>query len=502
MKWLGVVLILGLWILPTAAQAKPIEAKSENFILYGNVSKGNATSLLTDLEDYRAAIGLKLGISNLSREVIPVRIFTAMGPNEIEEITGAQGSAGVYLTKVDGPVFVLNSQGGFTRGKRARQVALHEYTHHLMASYSSDSYPRWFDEGIAEYLSTFKIDSKGRMSLGILDQNKARILEYVSWLPFETVFNSIRRYPFPNDDSRNTQLVKSVFYAQSWLAVHYIQSNPEYSPKFVRYIDLLNQADTPVDAFEQAFDMTVAEFESVLKAYHESNRFKMFRISSDARTNPKIDIRTLTKSELALRHAEATRHFRPGKTGYAEAEKLYQKAEQDPALSIDIIISKALYLSDLKDIDEALALILPAAEANPENSEVQRVAGMALLIKNDTGDVPNAEEIAKARAYLKAAMILDSENIPAHYFYAQTFLVSRDTPDAQAIASARTALDYYRSINFVDKNVDLAEVLIRGGQSASAVPALEKAMAWSNSKDVRYYARSQLARLGREDLKE
>lgn len=486
---------------PSHVWAKPIEARSENFVIYGNLSNGSAESLLKELEDYRAAILTKMGANDIGPELIPVKIYTASGSEDIAKLTGSKGAGGVYLTSVEGPVFVLNSRAGFTRGKRARRIALHEYTHHLLAGFSSVTYPRWFNEGLAEYLSTFEIDSKDQMRIGGLNQYHAQVFQNIKWMPYKTVLGSVRNYPFRNDDSRNTQLIKSVFYAQSWLAVHFIQSHPEYSPKFVRYIELLNQIETPPNAFEEAFDMSVDDFEKLMRAYYKKNRFMTARIAMDSRKEVEIKTREMSKAELALHHADATRHFRVSKAGYKVAEKFYQKAAKDPSLLSRINISRAHYLSNLKRHDEALALILPESERRVDDSYVQRLAGMIILNKNDTGDVPDPVEIQKARALLKTSLQLDNDNIPAHYYYAQTYIVSRDIPTAQAVGSAITGLHYYRSDNFVDKNVDLAEVLIRADKSSDAVPTLKRAMAWSRSGDVRYYAYNQLLRIQNEGVK-
>jgi len=193
-------------IFSTFASAKPLEIKSENFVLYGNVSEKSGRSLVTELEDYRAAILQRMGASSIGAEIIPVRIYVADGPKEIEKITGAVGAGGVYRTSLEGPVFVLNSKSGFRRGNRARATALHEYTHHLLASFTSTTYPRWFNEGLAEYLSTFKTNKHGHIILGQPDQDHAYALKNIKWFPVERMLSAIRNYPYPNDDSRNTNI--------------------------------------------------------------------------------------------------------------------------------------------------------------------------------------------------------------------------------------------------------------------------------------------------------
>ncbi len=486
------------WLFCVSAYAKPLEARSDSFIVYGNVSEASARDLLYELETYRSAILQHMG-ADTSAEIMPVKIYLASGPKEIEKLTGAAGSGGVYLSQIGGPVFVLNSRSGFRSGKQALKIALHEYTHHMMASFIDVHYPRWFDEGFAEYLSTFKTDKDGNIIIGRPDQDHAYALKNIRWLPFEVLLGSVRRYPFPNDSSRNTQLLKSVFYAQSWIAVHYIQSTPGYPERLAQYIRLLNSPNTPKNAFDQAFGMTPTQFGEILKAYYARNRFLSVTIKlPKTRDDIATEIDELSKPELALHMAEATRHFRPSAKGLDAAQRFYEKAVEDPALKQRVNLSKAEFYSALGEHDKAAALIKPVLDGKPHDSDVNRAAGMIWYAKNDHDAAPDPGEIAAARALLKKAMRANPDNIPAHHYYVQTYIIARDDPSPQAVSSAATSLSYYRSVNFVDSNVDYAEILMKAGKKGEAVLPLKKALAWSRNRSVRSYAFDHLRRIEAE----
>jgi len=491
--------ILGLWLslmMSAIVYAKPLEVKSQNFILYGNIGEGSAKTLLTELEDYRAAILQRMGASNLGPEIIPVRIYIADGPKEIEKLTGAVGAGGVYRTSLEGPVFVLNSRSGFRRGNKARAIALHEYTHHLLASFTTTTYPRWYSEGLAEYLSTFKTNKKGHIIIGQPEQDHAYALKNIKWFPVERMLSSVRRYPYPNDNSRNTQIAKSIFYAQSWLAVHYIQSTPGYPAKFAAYLDLLNQANTPENAFESAFGETPSEFGEKLKTYHKRNRYLTVTIAlPETRSQTEISVRVMSKSELAFHMAESIRHFEAHESGFEKALDYYAKASEDPALAARINASKAQFLGALGKYDEAVPLIETALAGNPKDTDLNRAAGMLWLFQNKNAESFDQNTVVKARKALVRAMQLNPDNVPAHFYYATSFIDSSSKPSKQAVASAQTSLDYYRSVNFVEKNMALAHVLIKADKADEAVPALQKAIAWSNSPSRRRYAKSQLERV-------
>lgn len=491
--------LFGLWLsvmFSTIAYAKPIEAKSDNFILYGNLGEGSARSLLTELEDYRAAILQRMGASQIGPEIIPVRIYIADGSKEIEKITGSVGAGGVYKTNLEGPVFVLNSRSGFSRGKRARAIAFHEYTHHLIASFSNTTYPRWFNEGYAEYLSTFKTNKQGHIIIGQPDQDHASALKNIKWFPMDRLLSAVRNYPYPNDNSRNTRLAQSIFYAQSWLAVHYIQSTPGYSQKLSTYINMLNQAKTPENAFETAFGLSPEQFGKELKTYYKRNRYLSITVKlPEDRVQSKVTMRDLSRAEMAYHSAEAIRHFQAKISGFEKAKNYYEIASTDPSLVARVNLSKAQFLGSLGKLDEASALIDTVLATQQNNTDVQRTAGMLWLSQNDEGDVPDSQKIQKARKALIRAMQLNPDNIPAHYYYARSFLKSTGKPSKQAVASAQTSLDYYRSSRFVDRNAGLAHVLLKADEREYAVPTLQKAVAWSRSASVRRYSLSQLNRL-------
>ena len=490
---------LGLWlslILSSAAFAKPLEVRSENFVLYGNIGEGSAKTLINELEEYRAAILQRMGASQFGPEIIPVRIYIADGPKEIEKLTGAVGAGGVYRTSLEGPVFVLNSRSGFRRGNKARAIALHEYTHHLLASFTNTTYPRWYDEGLAEYLSTFKTNKKGHIIIGQPDQDHAYTLKNIDWFPVERMLSAVRRYPYPNDNSRNTQIAKSIFYAQSWLAVHYIQSTPGYPKKFAAYSKLLNAANTPENAFETAFGMTPADFGKELKTYYKRNRYLSVTIAlPETRPRTEISVRDMGKAELAFHMAEAIRHFEAHEAGYEKASDYYEKASENPALQARINVSKAQFLGSLGKVNQAVPLIETALAANPNDTELNRVAGMLWVRQYADAPVPDEKKLKKARKTLNRAMQLNPDNVPAHFYYATSFVDSYSKPSKQAVASAQTSLDYYRSVNFVESNMALAQVLMKADEAQEAVPALQKAVAWSRSRSRRTYARRQLERL-------
>lgn len=292
--WVGILLcFVSLCVISIPAQTKTIEIKSENFIFVGDVREKDGKALILELEQYRQAILQLVGVKDIKPEAVPVRIYAARSSKELKLLTGRTDIGGVYKSTIDGPVFILNAKSGFTRGKHARYIALHEYTHHLLETYTNDRYPLWFNEGLADCYATFEVTKDGNLVIGRPYNPYVSPLSQQTWIPTNIIINAVNSYPFKSTGRRVRGMSASdFFYAQSWLAVHYIKSNEQEGAKMVNYINLLNSGKRSIPAFTQAFGQTPEQYHSVLRRYFRANKFATITIKPD------IDVR---KHELSLR---------------------------------------------------------------------------------------------------------------------------------------------------------------------------------------------------------
>src|SRR5260370_14467119 len=75
---------------------------------------------------------------------------------------------------------------------------------------------------------------------------------------------------------------RSLFYAESDMLVHYIYDNQLLS-KVNSYFDLMTNKRLPVeDAIQQAFGMSPAQFDKVLRDYIGGGRYKYYAIPTPA----------------------------------------------------------------------------------------------------------------------------------------------------------------------------------------------------------------------------
>ncbi len=488
------LLIMCLWVLGTLpASAAWVEAKSENFIFAGDVSEKRAKLIISELEEYRTTI-FNLFKWGAETELVPVRVYAVEDSKDIEDITGNEWASGIYTSTDEGPVFIISVKGGFRRGSPARNTAYHEYTHHLINMYSGTIYPQWYNEGMAEYLSTFDARNSKLIKIGLPNKYRSLALSRKNWLDTALIVNAVRSYPWRNGGANSA--VIDQFYAQAWLATHYIQSTPEMTEKLIDYMRLINSEYRPAQAFEKSFGMTTAEFEGVLKNYYKRNKFMTLRVSLDEGYAPEaVSTRKLSKGERHFHFAEAIRRYGRNKDSFERAEGYYQKALAEGGPKAQIAASRAIVALGLEKEDAAKRFAKDALTLAPNDSRTLHIAGhVGVHTFKDTGLTTSEEQLETARDNLIKAMKADPRNIQAHYDYAMSYFLSSQEPNKQALSSAEETLYYYRGRSFIDHNLPIAQLLMEAGRTDLAKYVFKRATVWSNARSNRSTAERQLQR--------
>jgi Flp pilus assembly protein TadD len=166
--------------------------------------------------------------------------------------------AGVYYQGDDKHFIALDlsSAGGWT-------VVFHEYAHMLLNS----NFPRaqlWFDEGFAEYFSTIKI-TKTEVQVGLPPEYIAPALSG-GLMPIDQFFATDRT----SKDYNETGNRRSLFYAQSWLMVHYVYDMKKLK-ETAEYFDLVFNQKVPIpQAIKKAYGMDPKQLDKELYGYLHS----------------------------------------------------------------------------------------------------------------------------------------------------------------------------------------------------------------------------------------
>jgi tetratricopeptide (TPR) repeat protein len=160
----------------------------------------------------------------------------------------------------------------------------HEFAHLLLDHNYPPTQP-WFDEGFAEYFSSLRLDNKqaqigGDPEISVARQQNllgnqvqvrnppkplSELLDTPVWLSTSDLFTAKHSRSNYGEGSHHT-----LFYAQAWIALHYLLNKNKLSETGT-YFDLVENQKVPVErAIQQAYGMTPAEFDQALKDYFHS----------------------------------------------------------------------------------------------------------------------------------------------------------------------------------------------------------------------------------------
>ncbi len=357
-----------------AADEKWTSVQSKNFLLIGNASEKDIKQVAIKLEQFRDVFsrlfpGMKVN-SPVPTTVIVFKNDRSYRPFKISSTT-----AGFFQPGQDVNYITLTTEA---RGALDPfNVIFHEYTH-LLVENSIEDAPTWFNEGLAEYYSTFEISNDQKVRLGAPIANHVLLLRENRLLPLRTLFEVDHKSPYYNESNK-----QSIFYAQTWALMHYLMlnKNTERPKQLGEFVNLVAKKVPLEQAFTQSFNTTFDVMEKELRDYIRQDRYRVMHghFERKLETDTALQTRLLNPAEVQAYLGDLLLH-----TNRAEAESYLTKAvELDPDLAI--------------------------AHAS---------LGM-FYFRQGKGE--------EARKSLERAVAAKSQNYLIHYYYA--FMLSRSRPD-------------------------------------------------------------------------
>ncbi len=267
----GLAVLLAMLLAPNLAFAKTkdepkwIEVHTAHFSVLTDAGEKRGREVALRMEQMRAVFG-QLLLKDKLKMPVPITIIALKSDKRYGTVAPAKQSTagGFYVPGPDRVYIVLN----LFEADPWRAVA-HPLAHYLL-NYNYPPAQGWFDEGLAEYFGSIQIGKQ----VGIGGDPELA----PEW--HEDIFDELRRDP--NVPQSLTQLVSSpvwlsmegthntLYYAQSWMVVHYLL-NKNKLPEAGTYFDLVLNQKVPVEkAMVQAFDMSPEQMEDAVKTYFKS----------------------------------------------------------------------------------------------------------------------------------------------------------------------------------------------------------------------------------------
>lgn len=395
MKRFSTILITALCVLLIASNsfAAPketwISVHSKNFMLVGNASEREIKQVATRLEQFRDVFTRLLPNANFTSPV-PTTVIVFKSDSSYKPFkplyNGKPASvAGYFQPGEDVNYITLTTEQG---QENPYHTIFHEYVH-LLVNNTLSGPPAWFNEGLAEYYSTFEVsDGDKKAMLGKVQASHVLRLREQKLLPLQTLFAVDHNSPLYNEKDK-----QSIFYAQSWALVHYLilGSDGQRAPQLGQFLNMLTAGMSIENAFRQAFQTDFAAIEKELKQYIQRDSFP------------------------------------------AKVATFSQKLEFDKEMQV-AAISEAeaqFYLGDLllhtNRLDEAEARLKQALALDANLTMANASLGILRM---------RQKNFAEARQLLQRAVAANSQNYLAHYYYA--YAVSREGMDENQMVSSYT----------------------------------------------------------------
>jgi len=278
----GLAVLLAMLLAPNLAFAKTkdepkwIEVHTAHFSVLTDAGEKRGREVALRMEQMRAVFG-QLLLKDKLKMPVPITIIALKSDKRYGTVAPAKQSTagGFYVPGPDRVYIVLN----LFEADPWRAVA-HPLAHYLL-NYNYPPAQGWFDEGLAEYFGSIQIGK--RVEIGgdpelapewhedIFDelrrdpnvpQSLTQLVSSPVWLSMVDLFTMKHDGSGTREGTHNT-----LYYAQSWMVVHYLL-NKNKLPEAGTYFDLVLNQKVPVEkAMVQAFDMSPAQMEDVVKTY-------------------------------------------------------------------------------------------------------------------------------------------------------------------------------------------------------------------------------------------
>jgi len=258
---------------PAAGEPPWLEINSAHYIVITDAGEKRGREVALRFEQMRAVFANLLSKDRLNQS-IPLTIFALDNDKSYYQAAPLdQGQPidlpGFLLAGEDQDFIVLN----LSQGEPWRAVA-HDFALMLL-TFNYPPTQRWFDQGLADYFSSIRVDNRqveiggdpdpnlrGYRSNGRREQAFTKVLAAQDWIPLPELF-AIR-----SDASTGTK--DSLVRAQSWIVMHYLLHEKKL-PETGAYFDFaLNQHLTVADAIQKAYQVSGTEFEQAIKGYFRS----------------------------------------------------------------------------------------------------------------------------------------------------------------------------------------------------------------------------------------
>ncbi len=432
-------LLVGAWQGAGSAMAQPglgegwAAVSSPHFTVYTNADPKRGEEIAESLERFRAVFA-QLSPELELRSPAPTKILAFRNAESYAAYkTTPDGNSsrilGQFLSHPDGNYITLDAG---TRLVGSFTVIYHEYVHYFVR-HNFPGIPRWFNEGLAEYYSTFTTDGE-QAFVGKPVERHVRWLQHNSELALDQILTVTGSASGHRDGQAGR------FYAVSWALVHYLLSgDAERLDRAADFFLRLRVGEDAEDAFEASFDIRLSELEKQLSRYVASSEMPSAAISLSRLPSPKITVRAVTPEDMLFHLGDLLAHMRRERA----AEQHFQLALDHWSDHPDTHTGLALVRDLQSRFEEAELFHRDAIALGSVNPLTHLLYGRHLLMRVSGSQEPERTRLAEqARLQLDRVVEIDPDFGEGWALLARAHLVgdAASTAGLRALGKARKLL--------------------------------------------------------------
>ncbi|HEY6183635.1 MAG TPA: tetratricopeptide repeat protein [Terriglobales bacterium] len=429
------LLLLGCTLSAFAGEAQWTEVRSPHFSVITDAGDKRGRQAALRFEQMRTAFGIFLNKSKVNIP-IPLQIIAFRNAKEMRQFVPLWKGKPVELAGLfqggEDRCFILLDMSV----ENPWSVVFHEYGHQLQNGNLDLDLQPWFNEGFAEFFSTIQATGN-TVDIGRPSDANGAILLNNRLMKVVDLFQVSQQSATYNESGDR----RSIFYAESWLMVHYIYDNNLW-PKMITYFDLVLNKKQPVEqAIQTSLGMTSTDLDKALDRYLHQNSYRYYPIPIP----PGLDASTFTAKPLAPLDVRAQ---------LADV-KLHSPDYADAAMQ------------DFSDI----------LKQQPDNQAALRGMGYGYLRKHDA---------KQAGEYFDKAAQADSNDPRVLYYSAVLARQEGLGSDHEKAAKLQKQMEKAISLDpdFADSYSVLSFILMSEGKADEAIPVMLKAVGLNPRNEV------------------
>lgn len=472
-----------------------LSVRSKNFNLIGNASEKDIRAAGARLEQFREVFRRIFDKVNFNSPV-PTTVIVFKDANSYNPYKPLKKDgqidkaiAGYFLSADDANFITLSMEGDTSE---AFETIFHEYTHFWVDNNIGKSdVPPWFNEGLAEYYQTLKIENDQKVVLGSAQKRHLEILSENKLIPFDTFFNT-DNYTLAQQGDGGAGL----FYAQAWALMHYLQHGEGGSRKsqMYKFLDLVMSGKPAREAFSEAFQIDYATMERELKKYIEQNNYGVSEINFKNRLTFDLEMQTksLTEAEAKTYLGELLFYF----DRLSEAETHFLQVFLLTPNSARANLDLGKIRAKQGKMDEFARFLAKSIELNPNDflAHYHFARGLSQQGMSEFGFVSEYPPALanKMRELLKKSIALNPDFPQSYELYAFVSVVRNENIDE--------AIEYLnRALKIAPGNqqyqLRLAELLMWKEDFANARKIAQKIAKTASEPELKVYAENTVERI-------